>query len=85
MATSILMLCNVRIHAQGDTAISSADTISRCLPSPLSATFPGSEWDGAPVIGLPGDDTYYPLQKFLRMVNKRTGSSFMAGLTAVVM
>jgi hypothetical protein len=42
------------------------------LPSPLpSPPFPGSEWDGAPIIGTANDETYYPLQKFLHLVNKK--------------
>ena len=44
----------------------------RCLPSPLgSPPFPSSEWDGAPVIGVPGEAPNYPLQKALGLTKSR--------------
>ena len=47
-------------------------TNGRCLPSPLnSPPFPSSEWDGAPVIGVPGEAPNYPLQKALGLTKSR--------------
>ncbi|AMJ67773.1 hypothetical protein AXW84_21870 [Hymenobacter sp. PAMC 26628] len=43
----------------------------RCLPSPLSGPFPVTEWDGAPVVGLPAEAPDYPLQKALGLAGKR--------------
>ena len=44
----------------------------RCLPSPLaSPPFPSSEWDGAPVEGLPSEAPNYPLQKALGLSKSR--------------
>ena len=43
----------------------------RCLPSPIPSSFPVTEWDGAPVIGLPADATDYPLEKALGLSKKR--------------
>src|ERR1035441_10832393 len=64
-AASILILGYREAKAQNDTSS------TRVLPSPLpSPPFPGSEWDGAPIIGISNDETYYPLQKFLHLVNK---------------
>lgn len=48
-------------------------TNGRCLPSPLSSPpFPGSEWDGAPIIGISGDVPDYPLQKVLGLAQSKS-------------
>ncbi|PSL46383.1 putative OmpL-like beta-barrel porin-2 [Chitinophaga niastensis] len=45
----------------------------RCLPSPLaSPPFPGSEWDGAPIIGAPAEAPDYPLQKALGLAKQKS-------------
>ena len=47
-------------------------TNGRSLPSPLaSLPFPSAEWDGAPVVGLPGEAPDYPLQKALGLAKSR--------------
>lgn len=72
LAPAILLICSLTATAQvsGDPV---ADTNQRTLPSPLSSPpFPGSEWDGAPVVGLPNDDTYYPLQKLAGLANNKS-------------
>ncbi len=72
-ALSILFISQI-IKAQNDSVTAFS---TRVLASPLqSPPFPGSEWDGAPIIGLPNDETYYPLQKFLHLVNKKNGIKF---------
>jgi len=43
----------------------------RSLPSPLAGPFPVSEWDGAPVVGLPAEAPAYPLQKALGLSKSR--------------
>ena len=63
--------------AQNDTTHPITPVQSRVLPSPLpSPPFPGSEWDGAPLIGLPNDETYYPLQKALGLDHNKSQIRF---------
>src|ERR1035437_8904478 len=70
-AAIILTFGSQALKAQNDTGEVSSGLATRVLPSPLpSPPFPGSEWDGAPIIGISNDETYYPLQKFLHLVNK---------------
>ena len=43
-----------------------ANADSRALSSPIdSPPFPGSDWDGGPIIGAENDSSAYPLQKLL--------------------
>jgi len=45
----------------------------RCLPSPIaSPPFPGSEWDGAPVIGISAEAPDYPLYKALGLAGRKS-------------
>ncbi len=44
----------------------------RSLPSPLGSPFPGSEWDGAPVIGIPSEAPDYPLYKALGLAKRKS-------------
>lgn len=76
-AMMCLLLTGQQLHAQNDTANTAPKEVQRVLPSPLqSPPFPGSEWDGAPVIGLANDDTYYPLQKLLGLANDKARIRF---------
>jgi hypothetical protein len=60
-------------NAATTNAQDTATAAARVLPSPIaSPPFPGSEWDGAPVIGLANDQTVYSLQKFLGMANDKS-------------
>ena len=62
----VLLFSTVLAKAQTGVPLKQDDTTSRVLPSPLpSLPFPGSDWDGGPVIGEANDNTYYPLQKWL--------------------
>jgi hypothetical protein len=67
-------------HAQSTanpSAPSPNDAENRVLPSPLlSPPFPGSDWDGGPVIGEEADHTYYPLQKMLGLDNNKNNIRF---------
>ena len=48
-------------------------TNGRNLPSPLaSPPFPGSEWDGAPIIGVSGEAPDYPLYKALGLAKRKS-------------
>jgi hypothetical protein len=79
---AFLMLTCGKVTAQSDT-VAAASASTRVLTSPLpSPPFPGSEWDGAPLIGLPNDDTYYPLQKLLHLVNKDNRIRFFGWVDA---
>ena len=65
----ILIFICADVRAEG-----SAD---RVLPSPLeSPPFPGSDWDGAPIIGAANDSTYYPLQKSLGLSENQSRIRF---------
>ena len=73
-ATVLLIFSHWLAMAQNDTGvISSVTTTTRTLPSPLlSPPFPGSDWDGGPVIGNPNDETIYALQKFLGLAHNKS-------------
>ena len=48
-------------------------TNGRNLPSPLaSPPFPGSEWDGAPIIGVSGEVPGYPLYEALGLAKRKS-------------
>ena len=48
-------------------------TNGRNLPSPLaSPPFPGSEWDGAPIIGVSGEAPDYPLYEALGLAKRKS-------------
>ena len=48
-------------------------TNGRNLPSPLaSPPFPGSEWDGAPIIGVSSEAPDYPLYKALGLAKRKS-------------
>jgi len=50
----------------------SQDTVVRSLPSPLaSPPFPGSEWDGAPLVGVDATAPNYPMQKALGLTKSK--------------
>ena len=60
------LFSQIESQAQSAPENVQAGSVSSVLPSPLlSPPFPGSEWDGGPVLGAETDETYYPLQKFL--------------------
>ena len=68
----LLVFVSMQVTAQTDSTV--PEKTSRVLPSPLqSPPFPGSEWDGAPLIGLPNDDTKYPLEKLLGLAKGTSG------------
>ena len=57
-------------HAQDEAKASDA----KVLPSPLlSPPFPGSDWDGGPIIGQESGDTYYPMQNLLGFDHNKSG------------
>ncbi|WP_343745714.1 outer membrane beta-barrel protein [Chitinophaga sp.] len=65
-------------YAQQDTTHASATATDssgngRSLPSPLSAPpFPGGEWVGNPLIGIPSDAPDYPLTKLLGLAQNKS-------------
>ena len=72
-----VLLRSLGANAQNSANAIPKDTASRVLASPLlSPPFPGSDWDGGPVIGEPNDDTYYPFQKLLGLANNKCGIKF---------
>jgi len=75
LSAGLAIYSSISAQAQNDTTISSSSAIVavRVLPSPMaSPPFPGSEWDGAPIIGLANDETVYPLQKLLSLAKNRS-------------
>ena len=72
LSAGLVIYSSVPATAQKDTTALSAPA-ARVLPSPIaSPPFPGSEWDGAPIIGLPNDETVYPLQKLLGLTKNKS-------------
>lgn len=58
---------------RSSTTIPASDGNGRCLPSPIaSPPFPGSEWDGAPIIGISSEAPDYPLQKTLGLAGNKS-------------
>lgn len=67
----MLILGDMQTNAQNDT--DSPGLMTRVLPSPLqSPPFPGSEWDGAPIIGMPNSEIYYPVEKLLGLAKAKS-------------
>lgn len=69
-----LIAISINLHAQQDsTGVKlKRDTVKRSLPSPLSSPpFPGSDWDGAPLIGVDATAPDYPLTKLLGLTKSR--------------
>src|ERR1700739_1133464 len=59
------------------TVSNTIDTVQRVLPSPIiSPPFPGSEWDGGPIIGAPNDDKYFPFQKLVGLADNKNRIRF---------
>lgn len=66
LSIAVLMAVALNVSAQKDSLKLKKDTVLRSLPSPIdSPPFPGSEWDGAPLIGVNSEAPLYPLQKAL--------------------
>lgn len=71
---TVLIISRQEVDAQKDSIAVLPIAATKVLPSPLtSLPFPGSEWDGAPIIGLPNDQTIYPLLKLLGLAKKKSG------------
>jgi hypothetical protein len=68
---TIALVAGLKTKAQVTSAVKK-DTVTRSLASPLdSPPFPGSEWDGAPLIGSDNAAPLYPLQKALGLTRTK--------------
>ncbi|OKS84658.1 outer membrane beta-barrel protein [Mucilaginibacter polytrichastri] len=71
LITIIITAISLNTKAQV-TNTTKKDTVARSLPSPIdSPPFPGSEWDGAPLVGLDNTAPIYPLQKALGLTKTK--------------
>lgn len=83
LAVVVLILVSKQVTAQEITPKNIPDSSSRTLPSPIaSPPFPGAEWDGAPIIGTPNDETVYALQRSLGLANNKDGIRIYGWISA---